>query len=55
MGMIGPVDNIIVCVDKTLAARGPAGWGTCANYLDFFENYQFHVIYCVTLALCTFF
>ena len=24
--------------------------GTCANYPDFFENHQFHVIYCVTLA-----
>jgi hypothetical protein len=28
---------------NTLAARGLEG--TCANYPDFFENHQFHVIY----------
>jgi len=28
--------------------------GTCANYPDFFENHQFHVIYCVTLAYVLF-
>jgi hypothetical protein len=28
--------------------------GTCANYPDFFENHQFHVIYCVTLAFVLF-
>jgi hypothetical protein len=27
----------------------------CANYPDFCENHQFHVIYCVTLAYVTFF
>ena len=39
----------------TLAARGWAG-GTscCANYPDFFENNQFRVIYCVTLAYVLF-
>ena len=28
------------------------GWRNmlCANYTKFFENHQFHVIYCVTLA-----
>ncbi len=28
--------------------------GTCVNYPDFFENHQFHVIYCVTLAFVLF-
>jgi len=37
---------------ETLAARGLEG--TCANYPDFFENHQFHVIYCVTLAYVLF-
>ena len=27
----------------------------CANYPDFFENHQFHVIYCVTLAYVLYF
>jgi hypothetical protein len=28
--------------------------GTCANYPNFFENHQFHVIYCFTLAYVLF-
>ena len=28
--------------------------GTCVNNPDFFENHQFHVIYCVTLAYVLF-
>jgi hypothetical protein len=41
----------------TVGANTRCAWagGTCANYPDFFENHQFHVIFCVTLAYFTFF
>ena len=48
------VRSVSVSVDKPLNTRCAWAGGTCVNYPDFFENHQFHVIYCVTLAYVLF-
>jgi hypothetical protein len=45
--IVSPEEEVLPPAINTRCAR--AG-GTCANYPDFLENHQFHVIYCVTLA-----
>jgi hypothetical protein len=55
------IDHDMLCVQnsrdffqETLAARGLEEH-VQISYPDFFENHQFHVIYCVNSRICTFF
>jgi hypothetical protein len=51
-----PINPSILSIPEQHKINTHCVWagGTCANYPDFFENHQFHVIYCVTLAFVLF-
>ena len=50
--VVAPLEVGLVEYVENKNTRCAWAGGTCANNPDFFENHQFHVIYCVTLGAC---